>query len=92
MTVGRELNHCEPLTRHVPKIIDFLGYVPENLFPAETLGQKIKRYRLLHGTTRKQLARQLRIYEATLRQLELDKGKHFPETLTKIAGFLKSLG
>ncbi len=90
--VGWELNRCQPLVRHIPKIINFLGYVPEDLFPANTLGQKIKRHRLLHGMTRKQLAKQLHIDETTLDRLEMDKGNHFPQTLKKITGFLKSLG
>jgi hypothetical protein len=72
--VNWELNHYQPLTRHNPKIIDFLGYVPEDLFPIKTFGQKIKRYRLLHGMTKKQLARQLHIDEATLCRLKMDKG------------------
>ena len=89
--VGWELNHCQPLVRHIPKIIDFLGYVPEDLFPANTQGQKIKRYRLLHGMTRKQLAKQLHIDETTLDRLEMDKGESSRETGRKIAAFLKSL-
>ena len=79
--VGWELNHCQPLTRHIPRIINFLGDVPENHFPANTLGQKIKRYRLIHGMTRKELARQLCIDEATLCRFESDKGKPFPAIL-----------
>jgi len=90
--VGWELNHCEPLTRHIPKIIGFLCYLPEDLFPAKTLGQKIKRYRQLHGMTRKQLAKQLHIDKTTLDRLETNKGKTSRETVKKIANFLKSLG
>ena len=82
--VGWELNQHQPLTMHIPNIIDFLGYVPEDLFPSSTLGQKIKRYRLLHGMTRKQLARQLHIDEEILGQLEVSKGKHLQKTLKKI--------
>jgi len=51
--VGCELNHCQPFTRYIPRIIDFHGYVLENLFLQGTIGHKIKRYRLLHGLTRK---------------------------------------
>lgn len=89
--VGWELNQCKPLVSHIPVIIDFLGYVPEDIFPGNTLSQKIKRYRLLHGMTVKQLARQLRVDEETLRSLEADNGRHFPETLKKLKGFLESL-
>jgi len=44
-----------------------------NLFPGNTPGQNIKRFRLLHGLTRKQLAKKLHIDEATLRLVEVDK-------------------
>ena len=90
--VGWELNHCQPLARQIPRIIDFLGYVPEDLFPSNTLGKKTVRYRLLHGMTRKQLAKRLHIDEATLCQLEADKGRHSPETLRKLASLLESFG
>ncbi len=90
--VGWELNHSRPLATHIPKIIEFLDYVPEDLFPTDTSGQKIKRYRLLHGMTRMQLAIEFHIDEATVRRLETDKGKHFPQTLAKIVGILKALG
>ena len=36
--VNWELNHCQPLRRNIPKIIDFLGYVPQDLFPAGNVG------------------------------------------------------
>ncbi|HUI28917.1 MAG TPA: helix-turn-helix transcriptional regulator [Candidatus Acidoferrales bacterium] len=88
--VGWELNYCKPLTRHIPKIIDFLGYVPENLFPTSTTGQKVRRYRLLHGISRKQLAKQLHIDEHTLCRLEMDKGKTSREIVKKITGFLRA--
>ncbi len=89
--VGWELNHYQPLVRHLPKIIDFLGYVPEDLFPANSLGHEIKRYRLLHGLTRRQLARRLHIDEGTLGKLEIDKGKRLSETLKRISDFLTPL-
>jgi DNA-binding XRE family transcriptional regulator len=37
--VGWELNHCKPHIRHISAIIDFLGYLPQDLFPAGTVGQ-----------------------------------------------------
>ncbi len=90
--VGWELNHCEPHPIHIPKIIDFLGYIPEKLFPATTTGQKIKRYRLLHGISRKRLAKELLIDESTLWRLENGKGKVFRATMEKLAPFLRSFG
>jgi transcriptional regulator with XRE-family HTH domain len=90
--VGWELNHCAPLARHIPRIIDFLGYVAEDLFSATTLGQKIKRYRLLHGKTRSQLAERMHVDESTLWRMENEKGKFFRATLEKLAPFLHLLG
>ncbi len=63
----------------------FLGYVPEDLFPSDTVGQRINRYRLLHGMTRKQLAKKLGMDEEVLRQLEAGTGKHYANTLQKIS-------
>ena len=90
--VNWELNQCEPLIRRIPKIIDFLEYVPEDLFPSNTLGQNIKRFRLLHGMTRKQFARQLRVDETTLGRLEGDREKLYQRTFERIIDFLKLLG
>ena len=89
--VGWELNHCRPLIRHTPKIIEFLGYVPDDLFPANTLGQKMRRYRLLHGMTRRQLAQELDLDEGTIRSVETDERKHAAQTIKKIARLFKSL-
>jgi len=36
IVVGWELIHWYPHPMHIRRIIDFLGYVPENLFPATT--------------------------------------------------------
>ena len=36
-----EHNRSRPRTRYLPKIIDFLGYTPKDLFTAKTLGEKI---------------------------------------------------
>ena len=90
--VGWELNHCEPHPMHIPGIIGFLGYVPENLFPATTVGQKIKRYQLLHGVSTKKLAKHLHIDESTLWRLENGRGKFFRATMKKLAPFLQSHG
>ncbi|MEN6383817.1 MAG: helix-turn-helix transcriptional regulator [Phycisphaerales bacterium] len=35
-----EHNRSEPRTRYLPKIIDFLGYTPKDLFTANTLPRK----------------------------------------------------
>ncbi|MCL5268045.1 MAG: helix-turn-helix domain-containing protein [Bacteroidetes bacterium] len=88
--VGWEAGDHEPLIRQIQKIIEFLGYIPGNLFPSSTLNQKITRSRLLHGMTRKQLAIQLGMDEATLRRLEAGTGKHSAGTLKKISDLIES--
>lgn len=89
--VGWELNHCKPLTRHIPAIISFLGYVPGDLFPSGTTGEKIRRYRMLNGISRKILAKKLHIDDGTLRRIESGQGKVFRKTMAKIIRFVESL-
>ncbi len=90
--VGWELNDCKPHIYHIPSVIRYLGYVPEDLFPSATTGQKIKRYRMLNGLTRKALANRLHIDDATLRRIETGKGKIFQKTEAKVSRFIDSLG
>jgi len=89
--VNWELDHCQPLTRSIPKIIDFLDYAPQDLFPVGTVGQKIRRYRLLEGMTRKELAEHLNLDESTLFLLEADRGKNFQKTMRKLSPFIVPL-
>jgi DNA-binding XRE family transcriptional regulator len=49
-----ETNRAKPMVHHIPKIIEFLGYNPYPV-EAETLGGRIKSYRLEHGLSHKRL-------------------------------------
>lgn len=60
----------------MPKVIEFLGYVPFEKEP-ETLGEKIVCYRWLKGMTQKELARQLGVDPGTLAQWE--RGEREPK-------------
>ncbi|OQA02835.1 MAG: antitoxin HipB [Planctomycetes bacterium ADurb.Bin401] len=71
-----EHNRSGPRARYLPKIIDFLGYTPKDLFTFNTLGEKIRVYRQIHGLTKKELADKIGIDEGTIRYLE--NGKHKP--------------
>lgn len=53
---GWENGRSEPQIRYYPKLIEFLGYnpIPEN---SETLGGRIKKYRLKHGLSLKHFAK-----------------------------------
>ena len=65
-----EKDRCQPAIRHWPGIIEFLGYDP-NPEP-KTFGEKLLAYRRRHGLSRKALARQLGLDEATLLWWERD--------------------
>ena len=67
-----EKHRTEPMLWVMPKIIEFLGYKPD-LFITHSIGQRIKVYRLLHGITQEELARQSRIDPATLGRWERDE-------------------
>ncbi len=69
-----ENNRGNPGLKHIPKTIEFLGYIPE-LFTVETLGEKLKRYRKLLGINQDNFARQLGIDPTTLSRLERDENK-----------------
>ena len=67
-----ENNLTKPAIKYIPKIIEFLGYVP---FDTSTLsvGEKIVVYRKRLGLSQKRLAHQLGIDPSTLSKWERDK-------------------
>jgi DNA-binding XRE family transcriptional regulator len=67
-----EKHHSEPMLWVIPKVIEFLEYVP-NLSKAQSLGQRIRAYRLMKGITQKELAHQLGVDPTTLGRWERDK-------------------
>jgi len=70
-----EKNRVKPSLAQIPKIIEFLGQDP---FEKETdsLGEKIREYRRVHGLSQKKLAQLLGIDQTTLAGWET--GKHQP--------------
>ena len=85
-----EKNRGGPEFRFIPRIIDFMGYEPP---PDEqhSLGERIRRYRYLHGISQKELARQIGIDPTTLSRLERNRGRCFPSVLRKVAALLDDL-
>lgn len=53
-----ENNRSSPKLHNIPKIVEFLGYVPFDGKP-KTLGKRIIHYRRLYGITQKELAHRL---------------------------------
>ncbi len=75
---------ARPASRYIPKIIEFLGYVPFDT-STKSVGEKIVLYRQLHGLSQKKLANQLGIDPSTLRNCEKSErqpSERFSEVLT----------
>lgn len=63
----------EPVIRHIPGIVRFLGYAP---FPEpRSLGERLHLYRKLSGISREALARKLGVDPATLWRWESDRAQ-----------------
>ena len=75
MTINNwEKNRTSPQLRFVPRIIEFLGYVPYYCTP-RTLGERIVVAPRLLGVTQKELAHRLGVDPSTLGRWKRDKGK-----------------
>ncbi len=82
-----EKGHSQPELWYISRIIEFLGYEPDGLKPV-TLGQRIKRYRYLHGISQKELAKQMAIDPGTLSRLERNLGRCLQSVLSKVGALL----
>jgi DNA-binding transcriptional regulator YiaG len=75
-----EKDHRYPAMKHWPKIIEFLGYDP-NPEP-KTIGERLVAHRRQLGLSRKALAEQFSVDEATLSKWEA--GTRKPNTMRHI--------
>lgn len=71
----------------IPKVIEILGYDPMSN-DANSLGDKLVRYREMRGITQKKLAMQIGIDPTTLSRMELSRGKFSPLIEEKVSSFL----
>ena len=78
-----ENDWSSPSLHYIPKIIEFLGYIPDCIKP-KNLGKKIVIYRKLLGITQKELARHLGIDPTTLGRWERGESKPSKELLKKL--------
>ncbi len=82
-------NLAMPALKYIPKIIEFLGYVPfdtSNLY----VGEKIVIYRKLLGLSQKKLAHRLGIDPSTLANWEKNKCQPPERILKDLTTFFKS--
>ena len=71
---GWELNRHEPPARLAKRIIQFLGYVPEN-GGQKSLGNRLRQARQILGHTQEQAAKRMSCDESNIRYIELEKRK-----------------
>ena len=68
------MDKTRPIHKYMPKVIEFLSYDP---FPEpKRLSDRLKRYRLIHGLTQRQLAKQLRVSPDTI--ISWENGQNEP--------------
>ena len=80
---------AKPAIKHIPKIIEFLGYVPFDTSNI-SVGEKIVVYRKILGLSQKILACQLGIDPCTLRKWERNKWQPFERFLNELTTFFNS--
>jgi len=85
-----EKNRTEPQLYLIPKVIEFLGYIPESP-EARTLGKSIALYRRVRGTSQEKFAQELDVDPSTLRKWERNKGTPTQEVREKLCGFFKEV-
>lgn len=68
--VNWENNRFEPAIEFIPRILDFLRYIPKELFKAKNTPKQIRVYRQVDGITQKELAKQLGIDPSTIMDWE----------------------
>jgi transcriptional regulator with XRE-family HTH domain len=81
-----ERNKREPAVKFIPKIIEFLGYVPFER--GKTLGQRIRIYRKTLGLSHYEFARKLGVAPCTIIGWENDRVKNVEK---KIRPYLDGL-
>lgn len=77
-----ERDKFEPKTGYLPKIVQFLGYVPGP--NAESLGGKLQQARLLKGLESAELAAQLKVSTKAILRWESNINKPRPAQLAKL--------
>ena len=82
-----ESNRTEPLTRHLPSIILFLGYSPLEA-SVQSLEERLRDYRRKTGLSQKKLAEAIGIDPSTLSRLEKNCSRCFKKVVKKAADFV----
>ena len=84
-----ENSRSSPQLHYLPKIVEFLKYIPFDREP-NTLGEKIVNYRRFSGINQKQLAKRLGVDPGTLGRWERGKGYPLAKNMRKLTEFLRT--
>ena len=78
-----EAKRTEPIIRHYPAIMEFLGYCPWGHL--QTWGERLNRYRIHQGLSLEQFAHELGVDPGTLaRQLKKNPSAYFKKKVTEL--------
>jgi transcriptional regulator with XRE-family HTH domain len=66
--ISWELGKTVPALKFIPRIIDFLGYLPFSERDGISLGEQLTIYRQIHGISQVEIAKQLQVNPDTLRR------------------------
>ena len=83
-----ELNRTEPEVHYLPKIIDFLGYVPFSM--GDSFPERLKAYRMIKGLSQRQLARELCVDPTTVRKWETGMSTPMSKMRERVEGVIRS--
>ena len=84
-----ENGRSEPQIQFMPKIIEFLGYVPIEV-DTSTLGGRIRDYRIRHGLSYKKMGEVLGVDATTVGSREKELVKDIRSDNEKLEGLLQS--
>jgi len=84
-----ETDRAKPQINLAPGIIKFLEYNPY-IFEVETLGGRIKHYRILHGLSHKKMGRIIGVDAATISTWETGKFKPDDANLKRLKEILSN--
>ena len=80
---GWENGRTFPQIQHYPKLIEFFGYNPVPT-DTETLGGRIRAYRMANGISQERLAEMVGVDETTILSWEKNLHKPMPRKLTRL--------
>ncbi|HZS03786.1 MAG TPA: helix-turn-helix domain-containing protein [Blastocatellia bacterium] len=84
-----ELNHTEPDVRHLPRVIEFIGYCP--YVPTHSPVERLKQVRRALGFTQKELAKVLGMDYSQVHAWEAGRHRPTKKSLKKISDFLSAV-